>query len=74
MYASIRVAILVVLFNVGAYAQSGLGSITGTVTDSSEARLPGATVRLVQLSTNTELTTITTEAGLFNIPTLVAGK
>jgi len=72
MYTSIRVAILVVFFNVGAYAQSGLGSITGTVTDSSEARLPGATVRLVQLSTNTERVTLTNEAGLFNIPSLVA--
>jgi len=72
MYTSIRVAILVVFFNVGAYAQSGLGSITGTVTDSTDARLPGVTVRLVQLSTNTERVTLTNEAGLFNIPSLVA--
>ncbi len=72
MYTSIRLAILVTLFNVGAYAQSGLGSITGTVTDSTEARLPGATVRVVQLSTNTERVTLTNEAGLFNIPSLVA--
>ena len=70
MYTSIRLAILVVLFNVGAYAQSGLASITGTVTDSTDARLPGVTVRLVQLSTNTERVTITNEAGLFNIPSL----
>src|SRR5215471_8698864 len=72
MYTGIRLAVLVLLFNFGAYAQSGLGSITGTVTDSSEARLPGATVRLVQLSTNTERVTTTNEAGLFNIPSLVA--
>ena len=72
MYTSIRLAVLVILFNVGAYAQSGLGSIAGTVTDSSEGRLPGATVHLVQLSTNTERVTITNEAGLFNIPSLVA--
>src|SRR5207247_553167 len=72
MYASMRLAILVIVFNVGAYAQSGLGSITGTVTDSSEARLPGATIRLVQLSTNTERVTTTNEAGLFNLPSLVA--
>src|SRR5207244_11116872 len=74
MYTSIRLAILVVLFNVGAYAQSGLASITGTVTDSTDARLPGVTVRLVQLSTNTERVTITNEAGLFNIPSLVASE
>src|SRR5438128_4046128 len=74
MYTSIRLAILVVLFNVGAYAQSGLASITGTVTDSTDARLPGATVRLVQLSTNTERVTLTNEVGLFNIPSLVASN
>jgi len=74
MYTTIRLAILVTFFNVGAYAQSGLGSITGTVTDSTDARLPGVTVRLVQLSTNTERVTITNEAGLFNIPSLVASE
>ncbi len=72
MCTSIRLALLVILYNVGAYAQSGLGTITGSVTDSTEARLPGATVRVVQLSTNTERVTLTNEAGLFNIPSLVA--
>jgi outer membrane receptor protein involved in Fe transport len=55
-------------------AQGGLGSITGTVIDSTAGAIPNATVKVVQLSTNSERVTITNEAGIFNFQSLVASK
>jgi len=55
-----------------AFAQGGLGSISGTVVDPSDAHVPGAAIKLVQLSTNTERTTAANEVGLFVLPSLVA--
>ena len=56
------------------YPQAGLGSITGTVVDVSDAPIPGASVKIVQLSTNSERTTSTNEVGIFSLPSLVASK
>ncbi len=55
-------------------AQSGLGSITGTVQDSSGAVMAGATVRLTQTATQTIRSTATNEAGLFTFPAVVVGS
>jgi outer membrane receptor protein involved in Fe transport len=55
-------------------AQSGLGSMTGVVVDPSDSAIPGAVVKLVQLSTNTERATTTNESGLFTLPSLLASK
>jgi hypothetical protein len=38
--------------------------------DASDAAVPGATIKVVQLSTNSERTTQTNEVGLFNVPAL----
>ncbi len=57
-----------------AYAQGGLGSISGTVVDPSDAHVPGATVKLVQLTTNTERVMAANEVGFFMLPSLVASK
>ncbi|MEK7993041.1 MAG: carboxypeptidase regulatory-like domain-containing protein, partial [Planctomycetota bacterium] len=57
-----------------AFGQAGLGSISGTVTDSSDARIPGAIVKVLQLSTNSERTTTTNDSGLFAFPSLVASR
>jgi hypothetical protein len=51
-----------------------LGTITGTVVDSADAVVPNATVKVVQLSTNAERTTVTNEVGIFNVPSLVASN
>jgi len=50
-----------------AFAQSGLGSITGTLLDTTGGRLPGAEVKVVETSTGATRTTISNEAGLFNL-------
>ncbi|MCL4402670.1 MAG: carboxypeptidase regulatory-like domain-containing protein [Acidobacteria bacterium] len=57
-----------------AFGQAGLGSISGTVVDSADAVVPDATVKVVQLSTNTERVTVSNAMGLFSIPSLVASR
>jgi hypothetical protein len=74
MSTSLRAVILAAILAAAAYAQAGLGSITGTVVDSSDARIPGATVKVVQLSTNSERTSTTNDAGIFTLPSLVASR
>ena len=56
------------------FAQSGLGSITGTVQDSSGGLVAGASVRLTHDATQSVRTTTATDAGLFTFPALVVGS
>ena len=46
-----------------AVAQSGAGSIQGTVTDSTGAVIPGATIKVVNLATNVATTTKSNNVG-----------
>ena len=55
-------------------AQSGLGSMTGTVVDPSDAAIANATIRIVQLSTNAERVTNSNEVGMFTLPSLLASR
>jgi hypothetical protein len=56
-----------------AWAQSGLGSITGTVQDASGGAVSGAVVRVTERGTQSVRSTATTDAGLFTFPALVVG-
>ncbi len=54
-----------------AFAQlSGKGQIRGTVTDSTGAAVPGATIVVTNTSTNVSATTTSTSAGDYSFPTL----
>ncbi len=66
-------ALLFVFFVVqfAAFGQAGLGSISGTVLDSSKASIPNATIKVLQVSTGSERNTATNQAGLFMVPSLV---
>src|SRR5262245_28113649 len=55
-------------------AQSERGTIRGTVTDSSGSIMPGVTVKATNVDTGIETATVTTEAGLYNIPQLKPGN
>jgi Ca-activated chloride channel family protein len=48
-------------------------ALSGTVTDSSQAVLPGATVTATNTQTGTVTTTLTNNAGIYNFPGLQAG-
>jgi hypothetical protein len=56
-----------------ATAQDARGSITGRVTDSSGAVLPGATVTIVNLDTNAQSTAITSDQGRYTVLYLLPG-
>jgi hypothetical protein len=57
-----------------AYAQEFRGGISGTVTDSSKGRLPGATVTATNVATNVASTTTTNGDGEYNILFLIPGN
>ncbi len=55
-------------------AQTSLGGIRGLVQDSTGAVVPGQEVKLVNQDTNQTRTTVSTEAGLYTLPSLPAGN
>ncbi len=76
MLASFRVAALLVLFTTyccPVRAQSIVGSIGGSVTDSTGAAVPGATVSVVNKATNETRTFSTDSAGSFTVSALIPG-
>src|SRR5262245_55685964 len=54
-------------------AQSGMGAIKGTVVDESGGVIPGASLRLVEVSTKSARNAITNESGIFVIPSVPPG-
>jgi hypothetical protein len=55
------------------FAQSERGTITGSVSDSSGAVVPGATVTITNTATNVATTLTTNQAGSYTAPSLPAG-
>jgi hypothetical protein len=59
----------------GVYAQETTGSIVGTVKDSNEGTVPGATVTITDSDKNVVVRTVTTnEDGQFSVPNLPSGN
>jgi len=57
-----------------AWAQNAAtGVIVGQVTDQTGAAIPGANVKLTEVSTNSTTNTTTNEAGRFTFPTVPPG-
>ena len=57
-----------------AFGQGITGSITGNVTDSTGATIPGATVTVTQIETNAVHTATSSDVGSFTIPQLPPGQ
>src|SRR5262245_15027011 len=55
------------------HAQVLYGSIVGTVTDSADLAVPGATVKITQAETNQSRETISNETGGYTFPNVAAG-
>ena len=68
-------AIYVLLFGLvsQSFAQGTTTRFTGTVTDSSGAAVPGATITLTNEGTLVSLTTVTSDSGLYNFDLIPAG-
>ena len=56
-----------------AYAQSSFATISGTVSDSTGALIPGVTVKATNTATNVASTVLSNEAGAYNLPGLLPG-
>ncbi len=60
------------VFQIGAFAQTDTGRIAGTVRDPNNAVVPGATIVVRNERTNEERTATTTGEGVFQVPALKA--
>jgi hypothetical protein len=57
-----------------AEAQQQLSGVQGTITDTTEAILPGVSVSIVNMATGLVRTTLTNSAGLYRVPGLEPGR
>ena len=71
--ASIQVALLVCLFETAAHAQGERATISGTVTDSTQAVVAGASVTVRNVDTNVTNHAQSNTSGIFVIPALPPG-
>ncbi len=67
-------ALLLAFVPVAAGAQTVTGTIQGTVVDTSDAVLPGATVTITHVETETSRTLVANESGFFSAPYLPIGS
>ena len=65
---------LVPVVPLSAAAQAPLGSLTGTVRDTQNIPVPGATVQLRNAATGAQQTATTNTRGVFTFPQLPAGS
>lgn len=70
---SILVIFALALYCSSAIAQSGAGSIQGTVTDATGAVIPGATIHVVNQGTNVATDTKSSNVGFYQVPGLFTG-
>src|SRR5262249_20828094 len=64
---------LLLLYPVAAFPQAANGRITGTVTDSSGAVLPGVAVEVTNTATGIAFASVSTETGAYSAPNLPPG-
>jgi hypothetical protein len=72
--AVLMLLILVLCGVPGCFGQGITGSITGTVTDPTGAAIPGATVTITEVATNSVHTIQTSDAGTYTVPQLPPGQ
>ncbi|PYR03303.1 MAG: hypothetical protein DMF97_02300, partial [Acidobacteria bacterium] len=73
---TLRSVLIACLFAIGtgtALAQSTFATLTGTVTDSSGAVLPGVTITLTNIGTEGTRSLVTDDVGNYLVPNLDAG-
>src|SRR5580698_5913639 len=69
----VRIALLIVSLAGSVFCQSERGTITGVVTDSSGAVVPGAKVTVTNPQTNVPLDATTNQTGEYTVPSLEPG-
>lgn len=71
---SVIVSLLLVCLSLLSFAQTITGTISGNVTDTSEAVVAGATITVENLGTAQKRTAATSTSGIFSVPDLAIGK
>jgi hypothetical protein len=74
MFTAFAALLILLAASLGASAQVTGGAVTGTVNDAAGASVPNATVTLTSKTTGQALTTQTTDAGVFNFPSVAVGE
>ena len=69
-----RMLLSMLVLTVTGWAQTGTGSIQGTVKDASGAVLPGARVEITHTQTSRQYTTTSTELGFYLFPSVQPGQ
>jgi hypothetical protein len=64
----------IALGSISAFAQSGAGSIQGTVTDATGAVIPGASIHVVNQATSVAADTKSNDVGFYQVPDLFTGS
>ena len=72
--APAALVLLLCSLSVPAFSQGLFSTVTGTVSDSSGALIPGVTIRATAVATGVVSSTITNEAGAYNFGDLLPGK
>jgi len=67
------VSFCLVAFSVPIFGQSSNASLSGTVTDSAKALIPGVTITVTNTDTGVVSTALTNESGIYNSPSLLPG-
>ncbi|HYZ84708.1 MAG TPA: TonB-dependent receptor, partial [Bryobacteraceae bacterium] len=74
MRRAVCTGFLLIAFLANLYSQTSTSSISGTISDSTGAVIPGAKVTITQDQTNVSLNQTTTEAGLYSFPAIPVGS
>ena len=72
-FAAVVAVLALTLLATSARAQVLYGSIVGTVTDTADLAVPGATVKITHVETNQSRETTSNETGGYNFPNVAAG-
>jgi hypothetical protein len=72
-FLAIAVLLVIAMGAMSSFAQSGAGSIHGTVTDPSGAVIPGASIHVVNKATGVAVDTKTNAVGFYQVPELFTG-
>src|SRR5260221_82105 len=66
----VQISIFILVLSLAIIGQTNKGSITGTVTDSKGAAVPGATITITNIATNKSVVLTSSGEGSFTAPTL----
>src|SRR5690242_9127705 len=72
-FVSLIALLSLLLFSGNVFAQSANGTVSGTASDASGARIPGVTITATNTQTGVVTTVLSNEAGAYNFASLQPG-